>query len=38
MAGYHCSSTPSRVVAAEGDESEIQLLIARPDLIDWPQL
>jgi hypothetical protein len=38
MAGYHCSSTPSRVVAAEGDESEIQLLIARPELIDWPQL
>ena len=38
MPGYFCSRSPSRVVAAEGDESDIQLLIARPELIDWPQL
>jgi len=38
MPGAFCVSTPSRVVAADGDESDIQLLIARPELVDWPQL
>ena len=38
MPGAFCITTPSRVVSAEGDESEIRLLLARPELIDWPQL
>lgn len=38
MPGSFCVTTPSRVVSAEGDEADIQLLIARPELIDWPQL
>jgi hypothetical protein len=38
MPGAFCVSTPTRVVAAEGEEGDIQLLIARPELIDWPQL
>jgi len=37
--GYHCVATDSllrRTLA--GSESDIQLLIARPDLIAWPEL
>jgi len=38
MPGYFCSFTPSRLIADPGEEADIRLLIARPELIDWPNL
>jgi hypothetical protein len=36
---YHCVSTASRLrPSSASSEADIQLLIARPDLIDWPEL
>jgi hypothetical protein len=38
MPGYFCYFTPSRLIADPGEEADIRLLIARPELIDWPNL